>query len=127
MSWQKEYIDKLDEMTIKRLPEPYKTWCEMGEKPYPWWKVAYMWPTYKALRKLEKWFPSLGDRIVEMEGAINRWYPGISHKWYPYGMSFFTSDVPDEILFPAMEEAETDFISDQIDAARERVKYGPIL
>lgn len=125
MSWQKEHMDELDELTIENLPEPYKTWCEDGEKPFPWYKVAERWVIWKGLKKLEQWFPKrFGSRVIsETPGKFDRWHPGISHGWYPYGSMFFTSDVPDDILFPAMHEAETDFTASRIDSAMMRRKY----
>lgn len=117
-------MEELDEITIQMLPEPYKTWCDLGEKPYPWHIVGYRMVVRFFARKLERIFPEkYGERLVKMGGKTSRFYPSLSSRWYPYGEEFYTSDVPDEILFPAMQEAETDFISGQIDSAMMRKKY----
>jgi len=112
----------LDEITITNLPEPYKTWCELGEKPYPWWRFTYRWPMYKASRSLEKIFPSLKTRY-ESVGKRTRYMPGLSKKWYPYGTEYYVNDVPEDIMFKAMSEGEADYWATQIDAVKTRRKY----
>ena len=111
----------LDEITIERLPEPYKTWCEKGEKPFPWWKFSYRWPIYHGARLIEKLFPRFQSRAIKVEGKpYNRWYRGLAWPWYPFGEEYYTSDVPDNIRFPAMEEGMQDHWGDMVDHAVDR-------